>query len=198
MTEDLSDGIRYFYKDISGVEYNSFGATVTSGTSADSWSATLVNAPVDEQGFLAGAGYVMSLSFYTPAAPAGEINIEGTYSAADEIKEYSYYPGYIYDIFGMIMPVATNLTYYGEDGNIQYTALITGGDIVISKDGENYHVAAENLTTNTGYSVSFEYDGPFAPVNDYRTPASGSAAPAAASPLGAGNAGLPGPWIPAR
>lgn len=198
VTEDLSDGIRYFYKDISGVEYNSFGATVTSGTSADSWSATLVNAPVDEYGFIAGAGYVMSLSFYTPAAPAGEISIEGTYSAADEIKEYSYYPGYIYDMFGMIMPVATNLTYYGEDGNIQYTALITGGDIVISKDGENYHVEAENLTTNTGYSVSFVYDGPFAPVNDYRTPASGSATPAAASPLGAGNAGLPGPWIPAR
>ena len=57
---------------------------------------------------------------------------------------------------------------------------------------------AENLTTNTGYSVSFGYDGPFAPVNDYRTPASGSAAPAAASPLGAGNAGLPEPWVPAR
>lgn len=198
VTEDLSDGIRYFYKDISGVEYNSFGATVTSSTSVDSWSATLVNAPVDEYGFLAGAGYVMNLSFYTPVTPVGEISIEGTYSASDDMAEYSYYPGYIYNMFGMIMPVATNLTYYGEDGSVQYTALITGGDIVISKDGENYHVEAENLTTNTGYSVSFEYDGPFAPVNDYRTPGTGSAASAATSSLGNGNAGLPEPWVPAK
>lgn len=201
LTEDLSEGVRHFYKDVTGIGFYSFGATVfdSSSEGADSWTATAINCPVDGEGYVSGAGYVMNFSLYAPAAGYGNYEIEGTYSASYDLSPYSYYPGYVYESFLGIMPYGTHLAYYGESLYLEYVGLIESGDIVITRDGETYRMVADGLTTTKGYKVSFTYEGPLSPVYDYRS-ASGEAAStmSVSVPLGVKDIKIApaGPWSP--
>ena len=174
LVEDLSDGVRYFYEDLDNLVMDGFGMTISDSSTEglDVYQASAYNTPVDEYGFVNGAGYVMSLALYAPSAPVGEYKLEGSYKpvSGDVITEYTFYPGAIYEYPG-IGTIASNtcITYYGDDLTAHYVGLIVDGEITITKSGDNYHVSATNLTTSKGTSVSFEFDGPLGLVNDYRS-----------------------------
>lgn len=174
LMEDLSDGVRYFYEDLDNLVMDGFGMTISDSSTEglDVYQASAYNTPVDEYGFVNGAGYVMSLALYAPSAPVGEYKLEGSYKpvSGDVITEYTFYPGAIYEYPG-IGTIASNtcITYYGDDLTAHYVGLIVDGEITITKSGDNYHVSATNLTTSKGTSVSFEFDGPLGLVNDYRS-----------------------------
>lgn len=204
ITEDLSDGLRHMYYDVTDMEFDSFGATITSSSNnpeVDTWSASGVACPVDEYGFITGAGYVMNFSLYPPSQEYGKYEIEGTYTPSEDFAPYTYYPGYVYSnpIIGT-MGAGTYMAYYGEDLTAQFFGLVVDGEINITRDGETYHVEAYDLTTSKGYNISFSYDGPLSPINDYRFGSSSTAAPATVKvPFGAGKVeySLSEPWTPA-
>lgn len=193
--EDLSDGVRYFYEDIENQKFDWMGLTIYESNGLGSFNATAGNCPLDESGYVAGAGYVMTFNLYTPAASYGDMAFEGTYTVKAEITEYSAYPGYIYDAMGMIMSAGNYITYYGENGASQYVGLITGGAIEISRNGETYTVKSVDLVTSTGCSVDFEYSGAINPVYDYRTQTSAAATSSAVPEV---TLGLGEVWTPAR
>ena len=195
LMEDLSDGVRYFYEDIENQKFDWMGMTIYDSNGLGSINATAGNCLLDENGYVAGAGYVMTFNLYTPAVSYGDMAFEGTYTVKTEITEYAAYAGYLYDYGSMIMPVGNYITYYGENGASQYVGLITGGAIEISRDGETYTVKSVDLVTSTGCSVDFEYSGAINPVYDYRTQTSAAATSSAAPEV---TLGLGEVWTPAR
>ena len=88
----------------------------------NSFNITAYNCPVDEAGYVAGAGYVLSLNLYSPLRPYGDMSaICGTYTVKSAIEDYAAYAGYIYGgaVYG------TAVTYYGDDCTPKYLAPIT-------------------------------------------------------------------------
>lgn len=196
--EDLSDGVRYIYEDIDE-EYEGVGAQIYDlmdwemmAPYINSFNITAYNCPVDEAGYVAGAGYVLSLNLYSPLRPYGDMSaICGTYTVKSVIEDYAAYAGYIYG--GVVY--GTAVTYYGDDCTPKYLAPITGGSIEISESGDNYHIKLTDCVTNTGCKVIFDYEGPISPFNDGRTPTTeGSAAPVIATAGYA--AAMTAPWTP--
>lgn len=126
--EDLSDGVRYIYEDIDE-EYEGVGAQIYDlmdwemmAPYINSFNITAYNCPVDEAGYVAGAGYVLSLNLYSPLRPYGDMSaICGTYTVKSVIEDYAAYAGYIYGgaVYG------TAVTYYGDDCTPKYLAPIT-------------------------------------------------------------------------
>lgn len=126
--EDLSDGVRYIYEDIDE-EYEGVGAQIYDlmdwemmAPYINSFNITAYNCPVDEAGYVAGAGYVLSLNLYSPLRPYGDMSaICGTYTVKSVIEDYAAYAGYIYG--GVVY--GTAVTYYGDDCTPKYLAPIT-------------------------------------------------------------------------
>lgn len=66
-----------------------------------------------------------------------------------------------------------NTSKYGED-RMAYAYLKTG-DIVVEKDGDNYHITLANGVTDRGFNVTFDYTGPIGPIVDSSVDGGGSA-----------------------
>ena len=177
--ENLADGFRNFYDDVNQVMTGLGGYVSPSASGMDCYVLSLYNTPVDESGFVAGAGYTSKMYLYTPAsgygvmAFEGEYTIDTTWEETDTFLPYTSISGYVYDMWGTAMPEGTFLAYCDESGQTQMAGLAQSGTIhITSKDGI-YTVEAD-LVSDTGARMQFSYEGDASAMQDYRMPATES------------------------
>lgn len=180
--EDLSAGFRQVYDDLEHQQMTGAGGYVSksSVTDLDCYMVTLWNTPIDEDGFVIGAGYVAQLCLYTSPLPYGEFDFSGEYTvdpdAADGIfPEGTYYPGYVYDNMGMKSPQGTYLALCGDDGAVGMAAFAADGPVTVKKTGNVYTIQTD-FVSDTGVRFSFSYEGEVT-LADYRTPSMSSKVP---------------------
>lgn len=102
---DYSDGFRHFENDKNEVMNGMTGA-ITSSTMVpelDNYTVTLYNCPLDEDGFIIGAGYVFNCELYAEAVPYEEYDFSGTYTPNPDWEngiypEGTYITGFVYDM----------------------------------------------------------------------------------------------------
>lgn len=128
----------------------------------------MYNLPLDEEGFIIGAGDLLSIEIIAPHMDVLDLDaLCGTYTYLDMMTATSYDPwtfmgGYFYDMYGFVIAAGTSLSVYDEAGNVTNAALTQDGTITISKaDGPNYTVALDSHT-QTGKHLTASWTGPLA------------------------------------
>ena len=80
------------------------------------YTMALFNTPIDEGGFVDGAGEVINLSLITKYTEHMDINnLAGEYTVADVIngpyEPGKFLSGTLYEYYGMMLPMGTNLSF---------------------------------------------------------------------------------------
>lgn len=174
---DYSDGFLHFNTDQNETMTGMTGA-VTSSTvtpDLDDYTITLYNCELDKDGFIIGAGFVFNCELYAKAVPFEEYEFAGTYTSNPDWEqgiypENTYITGFVYDMYGMKIPVGTYLSEYDDSGTLIAAGLVQDGEIIISRSDGKCKIDAV-LTTSKGVSVTISYDGPDVPLANRKTDA---------------------------
>ncbi len=132
------------------------------GIDVDYINLTLFNVPVDDAGFVNGAGYVFAADLYTEKRSYATYDFAGTYVAdAAGYKVGTFSPGYVY----ISIPMGTVLQRYDENVELVEAGLVDSGEIVITRaDGK---VTAEaDVYTDRGVHVLIHFNGDDYPLSD--------------------------------
>lgn len=172
---DYSDGFRHFNTDKNEVMDGMAGA-ITPSTMApdlDDYTITLYNCPLDQDGFIIGAGYIFNCELYAKAVPYGEYDFSGTYVANPDWKngiyqEGTYITGFVYDMYGMKVPAGTYLSEYNDQGALIAAGMVQEGTITVSRADGMCKIDAD-LVTDKGVSLTISYDGPDVPLISYKS-----------------------------
>ncbi len=185
---DYSDGFRHFTTDKNEVMNGMTGAISSSSMvpDLDDYTVTLYNCPLDEDGFIIGAGYVFNCELYAKAVPYEEYDFSGTYTPNPDWEigiypEGTYITGFVYDMYGMKMPVGTYLSEYNDQGALIAAGLVQDGTITVSRADGMCRIDAD-LVTDRGVSLTISYDGPDVPLANYKSNAPANAPVPASRP----------------
>lgn len=146
----------------------------SSGTAYGNFSLALFNTPVDNEGFIAGGGDLISIELLTEyAVPmdiskmAGEYTIasvwEGPYTAG------RFLSGTMYEDFGI--PMGTYYAKYEDSGYASRYGFATGGTLKITVDGTNVTLIGD-IETENGKRFTFNYTSPTNEIQDYTSSSS--------------------------
>lgn len=141
------------------------------------YSIAFYTVPLDEDGFIIGAGELLNLELFTERSnPMNLDEIVGTFSTTcDPFSEgqvpgtfmegiwYEYWSGYY-------VPLGTAITIYDASGYDTNVGLAESGTITITRDGDDYTFDFD-LVTKEGDRVKAVWSGPIAQyVEDYSVP----------------------------
>lgn len=117
--------------------------TCTPSYGYGNYSFAFYNTPVDDDGFIDGAGDVIGMELLTdPSVPMNLEDLNGEYTVTS-IMDGPYTPGHFldgvnYEYYGNYFAMGTYLAFYDETGSPTTTkAFVTGGTAKISVDGTN-------------------------------------------------------------
>lgn len=120
------------------------GGRATTGSSYTDLSITLYNCPVDDGGFIAGAGDLLNVELIVPVTenPIAVENLVGTYTYQDmmggTITPGHYLGGIWYEMYGSYYPLGTCVYHINDNYGYDAVALAVDGTITISAlDDEN-------------------------------------------------------------
>lgn len=136
------------------------------------YTMALFNTPIDEGGFVDGAGEVINLSLITKYTEHMDINnLAGEYTVADVIngpyEPGKFLSGTLYENYGMMLPMGTNLSFYDEKGNqINKYGFAKDGSIKVSVDGDKITFSGD-IETENGKHFTFNYTGSASAISDY-------------------------------
>lgn len=166
--------------------------TCTPSYGYGNYSFAFYNTPTDSEGFITGAGDVISLELLTqPAVPMDLSLLTGDYTVAN-VLEGPYEPGHFlsgvnYYYYGMYLPMGTYLAFYDESGSMKKEiGFVTGGTAHISVDGTNITYNFDFIAEG-GHHFTVNYTASSATIYDYTSNSAKSNMPGL-SPNGAFNA----------
>ena len=124
------------------------------------YTMTFYNCPLDEDGWIVGAGYIFNSELFFDVAGG---DYSGTYTPNPDWENgyanYTYLPGFVMDYYGMKMPVGTYLSEYDESGSLVRIGMVVDGDMSVSiKDGVLKMSGV--FTTDKGHEITVSYEGP--------------------------------------
>lgn len=119
---------------------------------SDRYEMALANTPLNEDGDITGAGYVLFLSFFDE--PSSFIGLSaGTYEVSDTYEAKTVEKGeVILDVTGSF------IAKYDEHGDTEGFCLITGGSVKVALSGFTYSIDAD-LVADNGTSIKAAYTG---------------------------------------
>ncbi len=130
------------------------------------YSIAFYNVPLDEDGFIIGAGDLLNLElFATPSEHMEIADMVGVYTPVDVFEhgpvEGRFMQGVWYNMFGsMYAAIGTALTVYNPDGS-QLVGLGTDGTVEVAKaSGEKDYSVKFDLTTPEGDKIAASWTGP--------------------------------------
>lgn len=136
------------------------------------YTMALFNTPLDEYGYVIGAGEVVNLTLVTEYSEHMDIStIAGEYEIADVIngpyEPGKFLSGTLYDYYGYLIPMGTNLSFYDENGYaINKYGFATGGTITVTVEGNNVTFVGD-VETENGKHFTFNYTGSADAISDY-------------------------------
>lgn len=136
------------------------------------YTMALFNTPIDNDGFVVGAGEVVNLSLITKYTEHMDINnLAGEYTVADVIngpyEPGKFLSGTLYENYGMYFPMGTNLSFYDENGyQINKYGFAKTGSIKVTVDGDKITFTGD-IETENGKHFTFNYTGPASAISDY-------------------------------
>ena len=163
------------------------------------YTMALFNTPIDEGGFVDGAGEVINLSLITKYTEHMDINnLAGEYTVADVIngpyEPGKFLSGTLYEYYGMMLPMGTNLSFYDEKGSqINKYGFAKDGSIKVSVDGDKITFSGD-IETENGKHFTFNYTGSASAISDYTVssaPANKNNTTEVVTPAGKLNVGAP-------
>lgn len=121
------------------------------------YSLTFYNTPVDDGGFVAGAGEVLSVALITASGSPMDISkLPGVYTVCPAFGPYE--PGHF--MAGTIyngMPMGTNYMTYDEKGNsTRLMGFVKDGTITITKEGTKLRVVCD-LNSENDYKITMNF-----------------------------------------
>lgn len=149
----------------------------TNGTSYGNYSLCFYNVPLDDEGYVVGAGQLVNVELLTePGTPMDIANIAGEYVIAD-VENGPYNPGTFlsgvnYYYYGMYFPMGTYLSFYDESGySTSEIGFATGGSVKATVDGENVTFDL-NVEVEGGHKFTMNYTAKASDITDYSTSSS--------------------------
>lgn len=146
---------------------------VSANESSDCYTLTLYNTPVDNQGFVVGAGGILNMMVFTNRTTNMDFNsLTGTYSVAPH-ERFDWSPGFLLEgysrtSYGVTHPVGTYYNIVNEEGYDQHTGYVQGGSATLTYNAADttLHVEA-NLITDNGKTVSVDTTMTLSGIVDY-------------------------------
>lgn len=146
------------------VENVSLSGRVSTG---GGWSLAFYNLPLDEDGFIIGAGELMNVELYTEDAEKFTASqLIGEYTGLDMFNSQpSEWPGHFvqgvwYDFYGTYMAIGTNLSTYNDMGDVVLTGLAESGTIKVTGTNDPDVLNVDiNVTTKEGNKVTCNWQG---------------------------------------
>lgn len=135
------------------------------------YSIALLNCPLDDEGYIIGAGELANLEILTtPSANMNINDIAGEYTVASVLdgpyNPGSFLSGTLYEYYSMYIPMGTYYTKYGDDGSsTNMYAFATGGNVKVSTDGTNVTFDCDFVTENQKH-VKINYTAPASGIVD--------------------------------
>lgn len=157
---DLTDGYIHFDSDMNEVMTGHSGGIYPGDGVYNDYTMTFYNCPLDESGWIVGAGYIFNSELFFDVAGG---DYSGTYTPNPDWENgyanYTYLPGFVMDLYGMKMPVGTYLSEYDESGSLVRIGMVVDGDMSVSiKDGVLKMSGV--FTTDKGHEITVSYEGP--------------------------------------
>lgn len=146
------------------------------------YSLSFFNTPVDNEGFVVGAGELLSLNLFTAdGSPMDISKLEGTYTATSYMSG-PYTPGTFADgVMYSGMPTGTCYQTFDEQGNsTKVYGFVKSGTITVTRNGSQFRFVCD-LTTENNHKITMDYTGDESTIIDQSV--SQSYAPAVKAPL---------------
>lgn len=108
-------------------------------------------------GYVTPPGTMFQLNVYMPFEETGRI-AAGTYDVSSEETAFTIVPGYMWDMYGMLLPMGSYAQYFYDEENLAY-GFITSGTMTVSENGSDNITISCTLKTAEGYSLECTFTG---------------------------------------
>jgi len=141
------------------------GGRISTSTNYTDLSMTLYNCPVDEGGFVAGAGDLLNVELLVNNAenPISVDNLVGEYTYQDMmgggLAPGHYLGGVWYEMYGSYYPLGTCLAHVNDNYNYDAVALAVDGTIKITALDEENVLIDFDLTSAEGNKITAQWAG---------------------------------------
>lgn len=146
------------------------------------YSIALLNCPLDDEGFVVGAGELLNLELLTNPSPTMDINdIAGEYTVTSVLEgpynPGSFLSGTLYEVMtDYYLPMGTYYTTFDSKGaTTNMNAFITGGSVKVLTDGTNVTFMC-NLITENDKHVNVNFTAPASGIIDQSQSSNGAPA----------------------
>lgn len=157
---DLTDGYIHFDSDMNEVMNGHSGGIYEGDASCNEYLMSFYNCPLDEYGFIIGAGYLFNATMFFDVEGG---DYSGTYKPDSNWDNgytcYTYVPGDVMNYYGMHIPYGTYLSEYDEYGTLTRIGLVVDGDLEVSI-ADGLLKMSGVFTTDKGHEVTVSYEGP--------------------------------------
>lgn len=141
---------------------NNLSAGCSASSDYSDYSCTFYTVPLDDQGFVTGAGTIVNLELLAKGNSAMNLDdLVGTYTFTDPING-PYEPGHFiggtnYEMYGQYICIGTYINEYDDQGqSTQSKDFATGGTITVSKVDDKYRFVCD-LTLEGGHKLTMDY-----------------------------------------
>lgn len=161
----LSNDVKVESANLSG------GYSVNQDKLFGNYTLTYYNCPLDDDGFVVGAGQLMNFELLTPYAEHIDLTkLPGTYDVVMPVDGAVYEPGkYIGGIwtefYGMYMPIGSYYTELDENGANKCYGLGTNGTVTVTVDGTQITLVSD-LKTAEGYKMEMNIAADASKISD--------------------------------
>lgn len=162
--------------------------TCTPSYGYGNYSFAFFNTPIDDEGYIIGAGDVIGMELLTnPSVPMDLEDLNGEYTVAS-ILEGPYTPGHFlsgvnYEYYGNYFAMGTYLNFYDETGSpTSNIGFVTGGTAKISVDGTNITYDFDFIVEGD-HHVRMKMTASSETIYDYTSSSAKPNAPAKKSPF---------------
>lgn len=133
---------------------------VSANENSDCYTLAFYNVPIDDQGYVVGAGGILNLMVFTQRNSAMDFSsLNGTYTGADH-NGYDWSPGhflngYVSTAYGSEHPIGSYYSENNDEGYTIHTGYINDGTVSISyNDATDSITVNANLTADNGKKIT--------------------------------------------